>query len=280
MEWRNLEIRELPRIGSFPIRVSMLYFSHVNISHSRTAVTPEDMLEISIRLEPRDGVCRDVINGRPILERFPNMVWKKPGGRHHFVLDRPRDAISFGYPARRIRELKRLGLYPDLDSVTFYHTPEIDRLCAEYRKLFLRLHTPGAADQMDWVCFRLYREILYSPQRKSAAPLGDGEKLRNIAAWLQANYSQPVDLEALAAVNGFSRAVFYRKWKQLFGVSPAQYVLDLKIEAASRFLRETDLSIGAIVGEIRFSGTTAFHKRFAQTFGMTPGEYRRKLPRE
>lgn len=279
MEWRNLEIRNLARTGSFPFQVSMLYYSQVNISHFRSAVTPEDMLEISIRLEPRDGVCRDVINGRPICERFPNMVWKKPGGRHHFVLDRPRDAISFGYPAKLIRELKRLGLYPDLDSVTFYHTPEIDRLCAEYRKLCLRLHSPGAADQMDWVCFRLYREILYSPQRKSAAPLGDEDKIRNIAAWLQANYSQPVDLDALTAINGFSRAVFYRKWKQLFRVSPAQYVLDLKIEAASRFLRETDLSIGEIVGEIRFSGTTAFHKRFAQTFGMTPGEYRKQAVR-
>ena len=274
MDWLNYGIEKLDRLGGFPLRVKMLYFSHSHTVDEKYGTTPADMLEISIRLEPRESVCSDVINGREIRERFPNLVWKKPGGKHRFHIDRPRDAISFGYPAERIDDLRKLGLYPDRDSMSFSLTPKIEQLADEYRKLCLQLYTPGVADQIDWTCFSLYREILYSnllkPDRND-----DTEKLRNISVWLQLHFTEPVDMERLARINGFSRASFFRKWKQVFSISPAQYILDLKMEAAARFLLETDLPISAIVREIRYCGTTPFHKRFSQKYGMTPDQYRK-----
>lgn len=279
MEWMTLDIANLPRSGNFPFRVIMLYFSHVHQSHRRNSRTPENMFEFSIRLEPHEGICSDVINGRPIRVKFPNIVWKRPGERHHMVLDRPRDAISFGYPAKLIEEFRRLGLYPEQDVMPFSITPEIRRLCGEYRKRCLQLHTPGAADELDWICFQLYREVFYSRLLKSGGSHDNAERLRNISVWLQMNFSRPIELDELARANGFSRTQFFREWKRLFHISPAQYVLNLKMEAASRFLRETDLSIAAIVREVGFSGSTAFHKRFAQIYGMTPRLYRTQPPK-
>lgn len=273
MDWLNYDIAKLPRLGAFPLRVKMLYFSRFHTVDVKYGVTPADMLELSIRLEPRDSVCRDVINGNPIRESFPNLVWKKPGGSHRFFIDRPRDAISFGYPAETAEELRRLGLYPGLDSISFRMTPEIERLTYEYRKLCLQLYTPGVADQIDWVCFLLNREILYANCLKTETR-DDAEKIRNLSVWLQVHFAEPVDWDELARANGFSRASFFRKWKQIFQITPAQYILELKLEAAARFLHETDMPISEIVREIRFSGTTAFHKRFHGRYGMTPAEYR------
>lgn len=277
MEWLNKDIAKLPRLGDFPFRVRMLYFSHRHtvVANAVHGVTPESMVEFSIRLEPRDAVCRDTINGVRIRENFPNMVWKLPGGHHLFLVDRPRDAISFGYPAERIEEFRRLGLWEDRNSISFVMTPEIERLAAEYRKLCLQLHTPGVADKIDWCCFLLYREILYSRHFASRAPDDDAGKIRNISVWLQVHYSQPVDLDEIARVNGFSRSSFFRKWRRIFPLSPVQYLLELKLQAAERFLLETDMPIGAIVREINFSGTTAFHRRFRRRFGMSPDEFRK-----
>ncbi len=275
MDWLTYDIEKIERIGKFPFRVKMLYFSRQHTVNVKSGRTPEDMLEFSIRLEPRDSVCRDVINGRQIEEIFPNLVWKKPGGEHRFLIDKPRDAVSFGYPAERIEDFRKLGLYPELDGMSFPLTPEIERLVDEYRKLCLQLYTPGVADRIDWVCFHLYREILYSNllQRESH---DDSEKIRNISVWLQMHYSESIDLDEIARSNGFSRASFFRKWKQLFQTTPLQYILDLKLEAAARFLQETNMPVAAIVREVNFSGTTAFHKRFARQYGMTPDQYRKK----
>lgn len=275
MEWLSYDIRKINRLGTFPFQVKMLYFSHSHTVDIKYGTTPDDMLEFSIRLEPHDLVCSDVINGNPIRESFPNLVWKKPGGEHRFHIDRPRDAISFGYPAERIEDFRRLGLYPDRDSMSFSLTPEIERLANEYRKLCLQLYTPGVADQIDWTCFHLYREILYSHLLKRESH-DDTEKIRNISLWLQMHYSEPIDLDGLARSNGFSRASFFRKWKQIFQITPVQYILNLKIEAAARFLLETNMPISAIVREINFSGTTAFHQRFVRKYGMTPDQFRKK----
>ena len=275
MQWLNYDIQKINRIGTFPFQVKMLYFSHGHTVDKKSGTTPADMLEFSIRLEPRDSVCSDIINGHPIRESFPNLVWKKPGGDHRFHIARPRDAISFGYPAERIEDFRKLGLYPDRDSMSFSLTPEIEHLANEYRKLCLQLYTPGVADQIDWTCFQLYREILYSGLLKPGSH-DDTEKIRNLSVWLQVHYSEPVDLDELARSNGFSRASFFRKWKQVFKISPVQYILNLKMAAAASFLLETDMPVAAIVREVNFSGTTAFHKRFAQQYGMTPDQYRKK----
>ena len=279
MDWISYEIEKIKRIGTFPFQVKMLFFSHQDVTVRKDMRTPEDMLEISIRLEPKGEICRDVINGHPIREGFPNLVWKKPGGEHLFRIDRARSAISFGYPAERIEDFRKLGMYPGEDGMSFSMTPEIERLTNEYRKLCLQLYTPGVADRIDWTCFHLYREILYSRLLKPGAG-DDTERIRNIAVWLQMHYSEPVDLDELARANGFSRASFFRKWKQVFRTTPVQYVLDLKVDAAAKFLRETDMSVAAIVREINFSGTTAFHHRFVRHRGMTPDQYRKSSQHE
>ena len=62
MDWLTYDIQKIDRLGHFPFQVKMLYFSHRHSVERRHGYTPEDMLEISIRFEPRDSVCLDIIN--------------------------------------------------------------------------------------------------------------------------------------------------------------------------------------------------------------------------
>lgn len=273
MDWISYDIQKIDRLGTFPFRVKMLYFSRRHTVGNRHGYTPEDMFEISIRFEPQETICTDIINGQAIRETFPNMVWKKPGGKHYFQIDHPRDAISFGYPAESEDDFRKLGLYSDRESMSFSVTPKIEQLAGEFRKLSLQLYTPGVADQIDWICFQLYREIFYSDLLKSGGQ-DDAEKIRNISVWFQVHYSETIDLEKIARINGYSRSAFFRNWKRFFQTTPTQFLLDLKLDAATRFLINTNLPINEIVREINFSGSTAFHKRFYQRYGMTPKEYR------
>ncbi|MBQ6470805.1 MAG: helix-turn-helix transcriptional regulator [Victivallales bacterium] len=274
MEWINYDIEKIARCGTFPFQVKMLYFSHRQSCVAEFRTTESDMLEICIRLEPHGRVCHDIINGHPIRECIPHIVWKKPGGSHRFFTDQgARTAIAFGYPTATIAEFKKLGLYPEGDCQPICMTSTIQSLIDDFHRQCLQMHSPGIADQIDWTCFQLYRELLYSRLLTNDSP-GDTDKLRNISIWLQRNYADAHDLDALARSNGFSHASFFRKWKQLFHLTPVQYILNLKITEAARLLVETDMPVQDIVREINFSGSTAFHRRFMLRFGMTPMQYR------
>lgn len=75
-----------------------------------------------------------------------------------------------------------------------------------------------------------------------------------------------------------SRDHFYKTWKKSFDTTPAQYINQLRLEAAARRLRETDIAIGSIIQEVHFAGEYMFYKCFRQKYGMTPAEYRRTRP--
>ena len=54
-----------------------------------------------------------------------------------------------------------------------------------------------------------------------------------------------------------------------------QYLIDLRLEAAARRMKESDLPVSRIVQEVHFAGEYMFYRRFRQKYGMTPAEYRR-----
>lgn len=273
MEWINRNVEKLPRNSDFPYRVKMLYFCRQQPNKHKTPSTPPDMFEISIHLSSTAEICNDKINGVVIQEHFPNMVRKEPGQHHVFYTDSLRDSIAFGYSVDLIEKFKELGMYPDRIMFSFEMTPEIEKQVNEFRQLCQQLYAPGVMDRLDWLCFKLYREVLVFNSQKPPA-VTEVDKFKNISVWFQIHFAESIDLDQVARINGFSRVTFFRKWKRLFHVSPVQYILNLKIETAEHLLRETDMSINSIVHEINFSGTTAFHKRFFQKHGMTPNEYR------
>ncbi len=277
MRWNNREIAQIPRNGNFPFRVCMLFFCEDVNERKCLANIPEDMFEFSLRLSSGDKICHDIINGQEISEPFPHFVWKKPGQRQILFMGNGRETISFAYRRETMEAFRYLGLQPEWTSKAFYLTSEIKRLIVQFRQLCRQLYSPGTADQIDWTCFQLYREIFFSHAGKSTADITEHERIRNISVWFQLHYHETIDLNEIARANGFSRATFFRKWKEVFPHTPTQYILTLRLEAAAKLLLETDLPIHAIVREVRFSGPTAFHRCFLNHFGMTPNRYRKHM---
>ena len=276
MDWLNHEIARLPRRCGFPFQVNLLFFcqNQYYLPRLECRRTPEDAFEINIRLRANHEICCDIINGVEIRERFPHAVWKMPGGEHWLQQGTVRDTIAFGYPAAALERFRELGMVPKGYSKSFSFTPEIRYHLDKFKELCLQLYSPGVADRIDWLCFQLYREMCFANACVSESRSGM-EQIKNISLYLQMHLGEEIDLDEVADAHGLSRAVFYRKWKELFSVSPLQYILNLKLEAAGRMLRQTDLPISEICREIHYSGTTAFHRRFRAKFGMTPDEFRR-----
>ncbi|MGC1272166.1 MAG: AraC family transcriptional regulator [Planctomycetaceae bacterium] len=90
------------------------------------------------------------------------------------------------------------------------------------------------------------------------------------------NYSQPIAIPDLAASVGLSVSQFDRRFKALFGMTPREYVLRVRVDAAIHLLVTTDLSVARIALDCGFYDQSSFGKQFRKRTGVTPAEYRRR----
>ncbi len=88
-------------------------------------------------------------------------------------------------------------------------------------------------------------------------------------------YSTQISNDMLAKIAGVSEIHFRRTFKEYYGTTPGQYILNQKIEHAKELLREGGSSICAVAESCGFSSVYHFSKIFKTTVGVNPTEYSR-----
>ena len=90
------------------------------------------------------------------------------------------------------------------------------------------------------------------------------------------HYTEPLDLESLAAVAGLSKFHFQRLFKATYGLTPAAYVSQRRVERAQDLLRATGLTVTEVCHAVGFSSLGSFSSRFREITGETPSEFQRR----
>lgn len=106
---------------------------------------------------------------------------------------------------------------------------------------------------------------------KSRAEVG---RVRQMLSFIQAHYTQPLRVEDIADSAFISRRACMRDFQHVLGVSPMQYVIELRVRRAKRLLLETGLDLGDICAACGFQGQSYFTKTFREKTGVTPGRFR------
>jgi transcriptional regulator GlxA family with amidase domain len=81
-------------------------------------------------------------------------------------------------------------------------------------------------------------------------------------------------VDALAARALMSRRSFDRRFRELTGSSPLQWLLTQRIMHAQRLLETTDLNIDAVARQAGFTGGVALRPHFRRVVGVAPQTYR------
>ncbi|MBA2115217.1 AraC family transcriptional regulator [Bremerella alba] len=63
--------------------------------------------------------------------------------------------------------------------------------------------------------------------------------------------------------------------KKIFDLTPGQFIAKIRIDAATRLLRETELSVSAIAHQCGFYDHSAFTRAFRKATGTTPRSFRK-----
>jgi len=121
---------------------------------------------------------------------------------------------------------------------------------------------------------RNYAEVIKEP--RSGSPSLPGLKLRQITDWRAGHVTEEFTLDQLAAQAGLSKFHFSRLFKSATGVSPSQYHINLRMDAARRLLRETKKSVVDVALDVGYSNPSHFAQLFRRETGLSPSDYRRQ----
>ncbi len=102
------------------------------------------------------------------------------------------------------------------------------------------------------------------------------QELERVLSHVLEHFAERLRIEELAALVHLSVSQFDRKFKRLFRMTPQQYLLRVRINAASQALLHSDRSIASIADQTGFYDQSSFTKQFVRQTGMTPRNYRRQ----
>lgn len=85
-----------------------------------------------------------------------------------------------------------------------------------------------------------------------------------------------LNVEKLCQEVGLSRAHLNRKMKELFGLTPSEFIRNVRLRKACELLRQPDVDISQIAYSVGFSSQPHFSTAFKRFTGFSPTEYRQK----
>ena len=101
--------------------------------------------------------------------------------------------------------------------------------------------------------------------------------LRRVLERMQADLSSNIDLAALAAESGYSRAHFLRTFRAATGQTPHRYLLELRLTKAQALIASRLMPLIDIALACGFSSHAHLTTAFRSRFGLSPSAYRRGL---
>ena len=98
--------------------------------------------------------------------------------------------------------------------------------------------------------------------------------LRRARDLMDREYSNPLDVAAIARAACMSPAHFSRRFRAAYGETPYGYLMTRRIERAKALLRRGDLSVTDVCMAVGCTSLGSFSTRFTQLVGETPKAYR------
>ncbi len=99
--------------------------------------------------------------------------------------------------------------------------------------------------------------------------------LNRVREQMESNLHTDLNLNGLAKESGYSREHFLRMFRVATGITPHQYVLDLRLRHAQDWLKGKSMSLIDIAASCGFASQSHMTTVFRRRLGITPAEVRR-----
>ena len=105
----------------------------------------------------------------------------------------------------------------------------------------------------------------------------DAQRIRSMLTYIDTNLAGQLRTHKIAESASVSESVCLRCFHRMLGMTPMQYVKQVRLDKASELLRVSTMTAKAIAYECGFHDVSYFTKAFRERMGCTPKEYQRKF---
>lgn len=100
--------------------------------------------------------------------------------------------------------------------------------------------------------------------------MASGHRFANVIKFIKDHLHERINLNKLHEQACMSRANFFRKFKEAFGISPGDYILQERINLAKEFLKNPFMSVTEACFRAGFQNLNYFIRAFRTATGVTP----------
>ena len=225
-------------------------------------------------------------------------------GKTHFWFDGREEIVSAGHMVLyKPEEIQKYVYYlednpevfwihftgSDVKNILAYHGISLDEhvfycgVLPDYKALFrkiiqeLQLCRYGYEDYIA----SLFNDILLLVDRQQheqkKATGNVQEQIERAAAYFNQNYNTKISIDDYAEALRISTNWFIHNFKQYAGMSPAQYILSLRMVNAQSLLERTTYNIKEISEIVGYENPLYFSRVFKKEIGKSPAQYRKEM---
>jgi AraC-like DNA-binding protein len=158
----------------------------------------------------------------------------------------------------------------------YWTLPSPSQTCKRFERL-IRLSTERRSEAF-WQEQTLFLELL---KELDEARMGrEGSRTLAVAemaeAYIKQNYQSPLNNTKLSHDLHFHYNYLTRCMKEVFGLSPMDYLMQVRLEQAKLLLIKTDWSMARVAEEVGFEYAPYFSRCFSARNGISPLQFRKR----
>ena len=95
-------------------------------------------------------------------------------------------------------------------------------------------------------------------------------QISQVIAWMKLNYINSISINELAAKAHMSPSTFRQHFRTITGLSPLQYLKNLRLQDARHWMLYEDMDAGSAAIRVGYESVTQFNREYARMFGEPP----------
>ena len=224
---------------SFPIRSGDVFVVGKGATHEITEIDGLELYNIGFNQSALRGIGQDLL--------------EMPGFHALFLQDSITDP-----------NIRRLNLPSE----------QMQHVCSLLKEMEQEYQSSTLGFQTALLCNFTLLLLLLSRSHSQRLPAGGTWQAAAAAAKMERDYPNPISMQDLAQSVYLSDRHFRRQFEKAYGISPMEYLLNLRLNAACSLLLSANLTITDAAMACGFSDGNYFSRVFHRKYGMSPTAYR------
>jgi AraC-like DNA-binding protein len=97
-----------------------------------------------------------------------------------------------------------------------------------------------------------------------------GQQIARVVAWLKLHYTENVPVDELATRAHMSPSTFRQHFRAVAGMSPLQYLKQLRLQDARQLMLNEDIDAGSAALRVGYESASQFSREYCRLFGEPP----------